>query len=422
MNLAKSSARVASVVVGALVVAGCGIGGSSATGQVTIVVNEPFGKLPFVGNFSLQGAQLAADKINNAGGITVGGKAYKINLQQLDNQLAPSTSLDNVNKAVSEKAVAIIDDGYTSDATYQAAQSGGVPLLIDYDGNTTLIDTDKRPGVFRIAPPNDAVATKLVDYVVGKNLKLAVVHDDSEYGKDGDAQVTAELGKKSLQPLDVTLPSDAADFSTQALQVSQGGATGVIVWARSPVLAAFVKALRQGGSTAAIFASPTAEDPVVRTQNADHPANVEGLTYGTFRVTTESGTDAWDAFRKAYEDHKFNTIDGKPASDYRVGVDNSKKQPIVQPPDWQIFSYDMVYLVKAALEKAGTVDPIGGKLIAALNNVQIKSANGDNRGWTKDNHEGVVDDDIYFANFVDMEFKPVQDDPLSKSLPPIDQI
>jgi hypothetical protein len=82
----------------------------------------------------------------------------------------------------------------------------------------------------------------------------------------------------------------------------------------------------------------------------------------------------------------------------------------------------MVYLVKKALEKAGTVDPKQNKLIDALNNVQITSANGDNRGWKKDTHEGVVDDDIYFATFQDMEFKPVQDDPLSKSLPPIDQV
>ena len=39
----------------------------------------------------------------------------------------------------------------------------------------------------------------------------------------------------------------------------------------TPVIAAFVKSLRQAGSPAAIFAGPTAEDPIVRTQLADHP-------------------------------------------------------------------------------------------------------------------------------------------------------
>jgi ABC-type branched-subunit amino acid transport system substrate-binding protein len=244
-----------------------------------------------------------------------------------------------------------------------------------------------------------------------------VVHDDSGYGRDGDAQLQAALGKTALKPIDLELPSSATDYSTQALQVKQSGAEAVVVWARSPVLAAFVKALRQGGSTAAVFAGPTAEDPIVRTQLADHPEWVDGLTYASFRITTEGGPDAWDKFRKAYENARLNAGE----TDFHVGVKASDGKEVVQPPDWQVFTYDMVHLVKAALEKAGTVDPSGNRIIDALNAVQIKSGNGDNRGWTKDSHEGVVDDDIIFNTFNDMVFKPAQDDPLSKSLIPIDQ-
>jgi ABC-type branched-subunit amino acid transport system substrate-binding protein len=303
----------------------------------------------------------------------------------------------------------VIDDGYTVDATYQAAAQAGLPVLIDYDGNAALVDTDKRPNVFRIAPPDDAVAAKLAAYVAGKNLKVALLHDDSEYGKDGGAQLSAALSQKSLTAApDLEIPSTATSLSDKALAVRQSGATGVIIWARAPVLAQMVRALREGGVTAPIFAGPTAEDPVVRTQLADHPEWVERLTYASFRITTETGP---------YEEHNFNN--GGP--DYKVGVKVSDHRDVVQPPDWQIFPYDMVFLVKAALEKAGTVDTSGGKIIDALNNTQIKSANGDNRGWKKDNHEGIVDDDIYFASFHDMKFRPVQDDPLSKSLAPIDQ-
>ena len=402
-----------------LAVAGCGIGSSGGTsfdGNVTIVLNQP-GKLAYVRSFSKQGAQLAADEINAKGGVKVGGKSYRVNLEQMDNQLSPTTSLDNVNRAVSEKAVAIIDDGYTVDATFDKANAAGIPILVDYSGSTTLIDTAKRPNVFRISPPNDALAARLVKYVADKNLKLAVLHDDSEYGKDGDAQVTSELTKRNVTATDVELASNATDYSTQALQVKQAGATGLIIWARSPVIAGFVKALRTGGSTAAIFAGPTAEDPVVRTQLADHPEWVEGLTYASFRITTEGGPDAWDKFRHAYETAKLNNGE----TDFLVGVKASDKKDVVQPPDWQVFPYDMVHLVAAALERAGTVDPSGNRIIDALNNVQIKSANGDNRGWSKDNHEGVVDDDIIFNVFMDMKFKPAQDDPLSKSLVPIDQ-
>jgi ABC-type branched-subunit amino acid transport system substrate-binding protein len=410
---------LAAGLVATLGTAACGTGPGTGgfDGSVTIVLNQP-AKLAYVANFSRQGAQLAADQVNAAGGVRVGGKSYRINLQQLDNQVSPATSLENVTRAVSEKAVAIIDDGYTVDATFDRANAAGIPVLVDYSGSTTLVDVDKRPNVFRVAPPNDALAGRLATYVAGRKLTLAVVHDDSEYGKDGDAQVTAALGKTSAgTPIDVELPSTANDYATQALQLKQAGVTGVVVWARSPVLATFLKALRQGGSTAAVFAGPTAEDPVVRTQLADHPEWVEGLTFASFRVTTEEGPEAWDKFRKAYEEAKLN----RGEVDYKVGVTARDRKDVVQPPDWQMFPYDMVYLVKAALERAGTVNPSGNKIIDALNNVQIRSANGDNRGWKKDNHEGVVDDDIIFNSFVDMKFKPVKDDPLSNSLPPIDQ-
>ncbi len=37
------------------------------------------------------------------------------------------------------------------------------------------------------------------------------------------------------------------------------------------------------------------------------------------------------------------------------------------------------------------------------------------------NHEGVIDDDVYFARFRDMTFAPVEDDLLSASLPNVEQ-
>jgi hypothetical protein len=51
----------------------------------------------------------------------------------------------------------------------------------------------------------------------------------------------------------------------------------------------------------------------------------------------------------------------------------------------------------------------------------VAGANGDQRGFNERNHEGVVDDDVYFAEFEDMIYKPVKDDPLSKTLVPIEQ-
>jgi hypothetical protein len=73
----------------------------------------------------------------------------------------------------------------------------------------------------------------------------------------------------------------------------------------------------------------------------------------------------------------------------------------------------------AALTRAGSLN--SAKVLAAMNQVTTQGANGDERGFNQHNHEGVVDDDVYFARFHDMIYVPVKDDPLSSTLPAIPQ-
>jgi branched-chain amino acid transport system substrate-binding protein len=61
------------------------------------------------------------------------------------------------------------------------------------------------------------------------------------------------------------------------------------------------------------------------------------------------------------------------------------------------------------------------KVLEALNQVTVAGANGDQRGFNERNHEGVVDDDVYFGTFEGMTYAPVKDDPLSRTLVPIEQ-
>jgi hypothetical protein len=84
-----------------------------------------------------------------------------------------------------------------------------------------------------------------------------------------------------------------------------------------------------------------------------------------------------------------------------------------------MYSFDFVRVLAAAMEAADAVR--GDAVIRALNRVTIAGANGDERGFNLVNHEGVVDDDVYFARFHDMTFEPVDDDLLSASLPKIEQ-
>ena len=66
-------------------------------------------------------------------------------------------------------------------------------------------------------------------------------------------------------------------------------------------------------------------------------------------------------------------------------------------------------------QAGGTADR--DALLDAMNEVTIEGANGDERSFNRNSHEGVIDDDVYFARFEDMTYRPVGDDPLSATLP-----
>ena len=92
---------------------------------------------------------------------------------------------------------------------------------------------------------------------------------------------------------------------------------------------------------------------------------------------------------------------------------------MIQPPETGMYAYDFVNLLAAAVLKAGSTNPV--QISSALEEVTTEGANGDERAFNKHNHEGVVDDDVYFARFHDMTYAPVKDDPLSATLPTIPQ-
>jgi hypothetical protein len=157
-----------------------------------------------------------------------------------------------------------------------------------------------------------------------------------------------------------------------------------------------------------IFAGPTGEDPLVRQQLADRRDWVNGLTFVSFRITAEVGPKPFEAFRTAYE-KRFGAE--------KVGMSEGG-HPVVQPPDWAMFSYDSVKLVAACL---GESNGIGAPLLAALDKVVITGANGDERGFVPGVREGVSSDDMYFGRFRGFRFAPVTDDLLSGTLPAVPQ-
>jgi len=397
----------------ALLASGCGKSSSSSTdlGHLTVAVDVPVTGSPYVAQTIRQGLELATANLNAGGGVRAGEKSYRIAVKLYDNHLSARQAVENTRRALDANAIAIVTDGTGVNATWQIAQRDGVPISITYDGGSGLVDAETRPNVFRIAPTNHGIAFRYAEYLVPKKLKVALLSDDSAYGSEGAADLDRAFSENpEAVATKLTLPAGQSDLTAQILRVKRSGATALLVWGQPPTIAAVLSAARSSGWDVPVYAPPTGADRFIRQQLADHPEWVDGLTFASGRMTAEVGTAPFESFQSQYE----STYGAD-----KVGVKTSAGEPVIQPPEFAMYAYDFAHVLTAAIIRAASTDP--KKITAALNQVTTQGANGDERGFNEHNHEGVVDDDVYFARFHDMTFAPVPDDPLSSTLPVIPQ-
>jgi len=388
--------------------AGCGSSGSHAPKTLTIVVDAPFARSSYLGEGIAHAVQLA---LQGRMPLRIGSGSYDIRVQKLDNGQSPATAVSDVRQAIKEHAAAIVTDGTGVNATWELANSAHIPIGIVFDGDASLVDPQERPNVFRIAPTNHGVAFRLAEYLVPKRLKVALLTDDTGYGRGGRSALDRAFSQnRSSVAARIEIPATATELAPQVLQARRSGATALLVWAQPAAIGEVVIAARSSGWKVPIYASPAAEDPIVRQELADHPDWLDGLTFASGRMTAEVGAGPFLAFQVAYR---------SAFGPQRVGVKGPNGKPVFAPPDYAMYPYDFTNLLMAALQAAKSTD--GEKVIARLNEVSVEGANGDQRGFSQNDHDGVVDDDVYFARFEHMVYVPVKDDPLSRTLPAIQQ-
>lgn len=385
-----------------------GDGSNGADKTLLIAVNAPFSRTPYVGQTIADGAQLAADEAS----IETDDGTYRFRIKRYDSGLSARRAVANVRRAIADGAVAILDEGTGINASWRLARDADRPICITYQGGVDLVDAVERPNVFRIAPTDHGTAFRLAEYLVPKGLKIGLVSDDSAYGQEG-AKALGESFSQNPEAvaISLTVPAGAADLAPEVLRARRADATALLVWGQPTTIAGVIAAARSSGWDVPVYTPAAGEDPLVRQQLAHRPEWVDGLTFAAGRPTAEVGPGPFLAFQDKYET-RFGV--------QLVGVKTPDGDEVVQPPDYAMYSYDCVNVLAAAVQRAG--DPEDRQaLLDALNQVSVTGANGDQRGFNENSHEGVVDDDVYFARFEGMTYAPVKDDPLSSTLAQIDQ-
>jgi branched-chain amino acid transport system substrate-binding protein len=217
-------------------------GNASAEDKVKIGVIFPMtGNAASAGVHAKAGLEVAMDIINNAhpelgnfplaknaGFAGLGGA--KIELVFADNQGSPATGQNQALRLITEEKVIALTGAYQSGITLTTsaiAEKYGIPFV---NGESVAANLTERgfKWFFRTTPIATDFAKVYFDFLTdmkasgAKTDSIALVHDNTEYGKSVADTITTAFKEKGIAiALDVAYASNATDVQSQVLQLKE---------------------------------------------------------------------------------------------------------------------------------------------------------------------------------------------------------
>lgn len=355
-----------------LVVAACGSsnnnkpsssGGSPTTGAsartITIgVVEDLSGAASVYGIPEMNGAQLAVQEINAAGGIKSLGGA-KLALQKFDTASDPNQGVAQAQAAVSAHVAAVVG-GEISDtvlAGVAVTQRAGVPWLVT-GGTANKVHQLGYNTVFQNIFDSDQYEAdvlallKEADSQLGITTPtLAVPYSQSSYGDEAFQAFSSANNNQDKILCSFSYPLSTTDFSSVAARSASCGATDIVNLGYPTDGLSLTKLFATQFHPKAKVWAATGLDPTYAVSQLG--ANANGVLTTANLNPSNKGVTSY--FTKEYNDYKtqFNAT------------------PVFQT--WQ--GYSSVYFIADALQKAASTD--GAKLTSALHQVTLTQGHGD---------------------------------------------
>jgi len=282
------------------------------------------------GVYQINGAKMALEEINKAGGVL--GRQIELRIE--DNQSTNPGSVLAVSKLTSGGDLAALIGSVRStqiQAVAPTVMKAGLPMMIG--GTDYGLTHSNNPWIFR-ARPNDGYSAKVIaDYGVNtlKLKKWAIVHSTDAFGNGGKNNLTESLKAMGITPVTVQgFTSNSQDFTPIVLAIKQSGADVVSSYiANSTDVGIFAKQLRQLGVKAEWVGSPSLSTDTAMKLAAD-------ALHGTYSIAdfaVGSSPEA-EAYAKTYKDK------------YKL-----------EPDLYSAWSYDAVKLLALAIKNANSTKP-----------------------------------------------------------------
>jgi branched-chain amino acid transport system substrate-binding protein len=180
------------------------------------------------------GYQIALDEANATGGVL--GK--KVELLAYDNRCNPSEAVNVANKLIEAKVVAIVGAHCSSAtlATMPLIAAARIPLVDGIASSPKITDLSGVGGnewTFRINPSDDDMMEALGVYLgqSSKFKRIAVLAEDSDFGRGGAAAFTAIAKKYGLEVISTDFhPQNYPDFTSLLTRIQQSKPDAIAIF------------------------------------------------------------------------------------------------------------------------------------------------------------------------------------------------
>ena len=303
------------------------------------------GKTAKEGGYTRDGYQIAIDKINEMGGIKVGGKTYKVELKYYDDETKPERTAQLIEKLINEDKVNLILGPYGSSPTGTAAplaEKYKIPM-VEANGSAEAIFAKGYKYTFMILSPAKLYLRGIIDAVRAKDpaaKTVAILGENEAFSKEvagGAAEYAKEKGMTVVY--DELYPTNAQDVSALLTAIKGKNPDIILGSGHLQDSLLIVKQSKDlGVSPKAMGFSVGPSSPEFRANLGKSADYIFGATQWT-EALKYNGDDPWktpkafgDAFRVKHPDYK--------SIPYQVAE-----------------SAVAVIAYQKAIEKAGTIEP-----------------------------------------------------------------
>ena len=318
----------------------------AAFGQAIKISNvaELSGGGATVGNNWKNGIDLAVEEVNGKGGIL----GRKIEVTHADSQSNPGVARAQVQKALDAEPYVLLGPGYSGSVKVTAplAAEAGITQIVG--GEAAELTQAGNKFLFRTSFGQQSSMPKVAKYINDelKAKSVAIVWVNNDFGRGGRDVISKEFAKYGIKVVaDLSTEAGQADFAADVNKIKAAAPDAAFIYVNEEESARILKELKRQSVTIPLIGETT----LIGQKVVELAGDAANGARGHVGLTTDAPVDLVKAFREKFV-KKYNYV----------------------PDHNGIKGYLAIYMIKAATQKMGKVDPKG--VADALHGLTIKAA------------------------------------------------